>query len=349
MNETTLKGIDIKAVSYWLTHNIAGAKPPFDFSLIAAGGSNLTFRVTDDAGHTWALRRPPVTARIATAHDMAREWNIMSALDHHSDVPVPKMLGYCDDLKVNQAPFYVMSFVEGLILRDQASTKNLTVTQCLTATHSLIDTQIAFHSVDIDAVGLGTLAKTRENYVERQLNRWRKQIHAAKIRELPVLDALHLRLLKNIPPEQTRPGLAHGDYRFDNTVLSDDYRIAAVLDWELCTVGDPIADFVWSLLYWADPTDSVTWLLDPPTLNPHFIQRDTVVELYAQRSGLDLSQLDYYMAFSWWKQACIVEGVYARLKKGASGGMKVDSIDAIADRVDTYLDIATQLTDQAGC
>ena len=347
MNETSIKGLDSEAVSKWLAHHIDGATPPFDFSLIAAGGSNLTFRVNDVAGHTWALRRPPVSARLATAHDMAREWSIMSALHRHSDVPVPEMLGYCDDLMVNQSPFYVMSFVEGLILRDQASASHLTEAQCLTATHSLIDTQVAFHSVDIDAVGLSGLAKKRSHYIERQLKRWRKQIDAAKIRELPLLDALHQRLSKNIPAEQTRPGLTHGDYRFDNTVLTDDCRIAAVLDWELCTIGDPIADFVWSLLYWAEPKDSITWLLDPPTLNPHFIQRDAVVELYAQRSGLDLSELDYYLAFSWWKQACIVEGVYARLKQGASGGMKVDSIDAIAIRVNSYLAMATELADQA--
>lgn len=348
MSKNNIKGIDSQAVSNWLAQHIEGAKAPFDFSLIAAGGSNLTFRVTDAAGHIWALRRPPVSARLATAHDMAREWSIMSALDQHSDIPVPKMLDYCDDLEINQAPFYVMEFIEGLILRDQQSAKHLTEAQCLTATHSLIDTQVAFHSVDIDAVGLGDLAKTRSHYVERQLNRWRKQIDAAKIRELPLLDTLHQRLSKNIPLEQTRPGLAHGDYRFDNTVLADDYRIAAVLDWELCTVGDPIADFVWSLLYWAEPKDSITWLLDPPTLNPNFVQRDAVVELYAQRSGLDLSQLDYYMAFSWWKQACIVEGVYARLKQGASGGMKVDAIDAIAARVDSYLDVAADLASKAG-
>ena len=208
MNETSIKGLDSEAVSKWLVHHIDGATPPFHFSLIAAGGSNLTFRVNDVAGHTWALRRPPVSARLATAHDMAREWSIMSALDKHSDVPVPEMLGYCDDLMVNQAPFYVMSFVEGLILRDQASASHLTEAQCLTATHSLIDTQVAFHSVDIDAVGLSGLAKKRSHYIERQLKRWRKQIDAAKIRELPLLDALHQRLSKNIPAEQTQPGLA---------------------------------------------------------------------------------------------------------------------------------------------
>lgn len=348
MSEKNIKGINVDNVSRWLKNHIDNSKPPFNFSLIAAGGSNLTFRVTDANNNVWALRRPPVTARLATAHDMQREWNIMSALDKNTSVPVPAMVAYCDDNSINDAPFYVMDFVEGLILRDQASAAVLTAEQCTIASQSLVDAQIAFHTVDIDAIGLGQLAKTRTNYVERQLNRWRKQVDAAKTRELPLIESLYGRLTKKIPLEQTRPGLAHGDYRFDNTVLNAECKIAAVLDWELCTIGDPVADFVWSLLYWAEPSDSITWLLDPPTLSSHFCGRDQLIELYAQGSGLDLSDINYYMAFSWWKQACIVEGVYSRLKKGASGGMKVASLDQVATRVEAYLVRADELALAAG-
>ena len=130
-------------------------------------------------------------------------------------------------------------------------------------------------------------------------------------------------------------------------MLDTNCHIAAVLDWELCTVGDPVADFVWSLLYWAEPSDPITWLLDPPTLSNNFCGRDHVIELYAQGSGLDLSDINYYMAFSWWKQACIVEGVYSRLTKGASGGMKVASLDQVAKRVEDYLITAEQLASSA--
>lgn len=343
-----IKGLDIDAVSLWLQNNISEAMAPFNFKLIAAGGSNLTFRVTDSAEHVWALRRPPVTARLATAHDMQREWKIMAALKANSNVPVPAMIAYCDDISINQAPFYVMDFVEGLIIRDQSSVAHLSTEQCLTATQSLVDVQVAFHTVDIDSIGLGDLAKTRNNYIERQLNRWIKQVAAAKTRELPIINELYTRLSAKIPKEQVSPGLAHGDYRFDNTVLGEDHHIQAVLDWELCTLGDPIADFVWSLLYWAEPEDPLTWLLDPPTKANKFISRDEVVELYAQRSGLDLTDIHYYKAFSWWKQACIVEGVYARLQKGASGGMQVDSLDLVAERVESYLDNAAELANQAG-
>jgi aminoglycoside phosphotransferase (APT) family kinase protein len=339
---TDIRGIDRARVDAWLSEHVAGATAPFRYDLIAAGGSNLTFRVTDAEGRCWALRRPPVGHALPTAHDMGREWRIMAALAS-TPVPVPECVAYCDDNEVNGAPFYVMGFVEGRILRDRASAVDLTVEQAETATDSLIEVQIAFHTVDLDAIGLGTLAK-RDDYVGRQLTRWRTQVERAGVREVPLIDELHDRLVAAKPPETAPPGLAHGDYRFDNTVLGDDDRIAAVLDWELCTIGNPVADFAWSLQYWADPGDAMSFLADPPTLEPVFVRRDEVARRYGERSGLDLSALPYYTVFSWWKQACIVEGVYARRLAGATGGAthSGDPSD-IARRVDTMLDHAAQL------
>ncbi|HEX7094685.1 MAG TPA: phosphotransferase family protein, partial [Acidimicrobiales bacterium] len=208
---------------------------------------------------------------------------------------------------------------------------------------SLIDVQIAFHTVDIDAVGLGTLAK-RDDYVGRQLNRWRTQVERANVREVPLLFELHERLVAAKPDEKAPPGLAHGDYRFDNTVLGADFAIAAVLDWELCTIGNPVADFAWSLQYWADPGDAMSFLNDPPTLEPVFVRRDEVARRYEKRSGFDLSDLPYYTVFSWWKQACIVEGVYARRLAGATGGMRQSNDPSdIARRVDAMLERAAEL------
>ncbi len=345
---TSPKGIDVEAVSQWLDENIAGATAPYEFELIAAGGSNLTYRVRDASGQVWALRRPPVAARLATAHDMSREWKIMSALDRNSDIPVPRMLGYCDDTERFDAHFYVMSFVEGTIIRDSKSVESLSAAQCKAATDALVDVQAAFHNLDVDAIGLGDLAKTRDGYVARQLRRWSRQVDAGKTRELPLLADLHQRLGEHIPPETRRPSLAHGDYRFDNTVIDEQCNIVAVLDWELCTLGDPTADFVWSLLYWAQPGDAISWLLDAPTFSEKFPSRDYVIDRYQQACGQSLEHLDYYMAFSWWKQACIVEGVYSRLQQGASGGMVVDSLDAVAQRVEDYLDQANALAAGAG-
>jgi aminoglycoside phosphotransferase (APT) family kinase protein len=273
---------------------------------------------------------------------MGREWRIMAALAA-TPVPVPACVAYCDDADVNGAPFYVMGFVDGRILRDRASVHGITTEQADVATESLIDVQIAFHTLDIDDVGLGNLAK-RDDYVGRQLNRWRTQVERANVRDVPLIHELHDRLVAAKPAEKAPPGLAHGDYRFDNTVLGDDFRIAAVLDWELCTIGNPVADFAWSLQYWADPGDTMSFLSDPPTLEPVFVRRDEVVRRYEQRSGLDLSDLPYYTVFSWWKQACIVEGVYARRLAGATGGARqTNDPSDIARRVDAMLDHAAHL------
>ncbi|MGI9293476.1 MAG: phosphotransferase family protein [Pseudomonadales bacterium] len=333
-----LKGIEYDKICDWLAANAAGTSGPYYFDLIAAGGSNLTYRVTDGNGQAFVLRRPPVSGQIATAHDMAREYRIMQALGGtNSGVPVPEMFAYCADTDVTGAEFYCMQWVDGLILRDSNAAATMTRAECRAATESLVDVQIAIQTLDLEAVGLSDLGK-HSGYIERQLRRWKMQMEASKTRELPILDELYEQFSANIPAEKNRSGLAHGDYRFDNTVLGADYRIIAVLDWELCTIGDPVADFYWSLMYWADPDDEVSFLPDPPTRGGKFMRRAEVAELYANRSGFDLSDRDFYIAFSWWKSACIVEGVYARMQQGATGGMKTGPLEQVANTVETYLE-----------
>jgi aminoglycoside phosphotransferase (APT) family kinase protein len=332
-----VRGIHSARVSAWLAAHLPEALAPFAFELIAAGGSNLTYRVTDARGRRFALRRPPVAARIATAHDMAREWKIMAALSRPpSRVPVPATLAYCADEAVNGAPFYVMSFVDGLILRDGAQAATLSAEQKARATQSLIETQAALHTLDVDAVGLGDLAKQRGGYVERQLARWRKQAETSTTRAIPLLAEVHARLARAMPPEVARPALAHGDYRFDNVVMDGAQRVVAVLDWELCTIGDPIADFCWSSMYWAAPGEADTWLTNPPTQAPGFCTRAELARRYAALTGFDLSRLAYYEAFSWWKMACLVEGVAARVKAGAGGGMRSGPYEDVQVRADAY-------------
>lgn len=334
------RGLDVEPVTRWLLTNVDGLTPPLEFDLIAAGGSNLTYRATDGTGRQAALRRPPEGARLATAHDVGREVRIMSALSG-SAVPVPEILANCEDDSVIGAPFYVMSFADGVILRDQEGAAALDRDACRRATESLVDVQVALHATDVDAIGLGDLAK-RESYVARQLARWRKQAERSKTRDLPLLERLHETLAAKIPPESGTVSLAHGDYRFDNTVLGPDHRVIAVLDWELCTLGDPVADFCWSLLYWADPGDGYFFLSSPPTLHEAFDRRDEVAQLYAQRSGRDLEALPFFTTFGYWKMACIVEGVYARLQAGSGGGMATDNLAAVASRVDQLLEIAAE-------
>jgi len=338
---TSLPGIDEAAVTAWLRDHLDGLDGPVHFTLIAAGGSNLTFRVEDDAGHAWALRRPPVAAVLATAHDMDREWRILTGLAGTA-VPVPAPVARCRDVEVTGAPFYVMSFADGTILRTEADGARLDTTAAETAADSLVDVQVVLHALDPEAVGLGDLTKRHTGYVERQLRRWKTQVDRAKVRELPLLDDLHDRLARTVPAEAGPPSLVHGDYRFDNVVLGDDpdtkdMRVAAVLDWELCTIGDAVADACWSLLYWIDPGDPLPFLDSAPTLAPAFPRRADAAARYAARSGRDLDALGWFTVFGYWKMACIVEGVYARRLKGARGGAAQHDPSSIADRVDAFL------------
>ena len=347
--EGGVRGLDIPAVTRWLKQHVEGAGGELRFDLVAAGGSNLTYRVESAAGKRWALRRPPERARVATAHDMAREWKIMSALDAHPEagVPVPAAIAYCADPAIVGAEFYVMEFAEGRILRGPADAETMNAARCRRASESLIDVQVAMHTIDADAVGLGDLGR-RDAYVERQLSRWLRQYEAVKSRELPLVLELHARLAKSVPRQQ-RVGLVHGDYRFDNTVLGEDDRVIAVLDWELCTLGDPVADFCWSILYWSDPGDPHDFGSPSPTRHPAFPRRAEAIEMYARKSGLDLSELDYYRAFSWGKMACLVEGVVARLRAGAGGGLGASSnVDETMKRVEWMLDQGAEAAKDIG-
>jgi len=339
-------GLEQEPVARWLRGHVDGIEGALRFTLVAAGGSNLTYRVADDAGHAWALRRPPVAAVLATAHDMDREWRILSALAGTS-VPVPEPIARCDDADVTGAPFYVMAFANGTILRTEADGAHLDRDAAATASESLVDVQVALHALDVDEIGLGDLTKHHSGYVERQLRRWQTQVERGRVRELPLLDDLHERLACTVPAESGRPALVHGDYRFDNVVLgadpdTQDLRVAAVLDWELCTIGDAVADACWSLLYWIDPGDPLPFLDSAPTLAPVFPRRAAAAELYATRSGRDLDALGWFIVFGYWKMACIVEGVYARRLKGAQGGGAQSDPSSIADRVDAFLAYAAE-------
>lgn len=337
-----VRGLDHTAVARWLDDHL-DATGPFEFSLIEAGGSNLTYFVTDSRGAEFALRRPPEGIALATAHDIDREWRIMSALHTTRAVPVPHCRARCDDVGVTGAPFYVMDFVRGTILRTAEQAALLTGREADIATTSLIDAQVGFHTLALEEVGLSDLGR-HDGYVERQLKRWKTQVERSDAREVPLVHEIHARLADRVPAERTRPALAHGDYRFDNVVLAEDCTLAAVLDWELCTTGNPIADFAWSVQYWADPGDELTWLPAAPTIVPAFPRRAEVIARYETATGFDLSDYPFYEAFSWWKQACIVEGVYARRLRGTQGGMTQSGpASVIADRVDQMLDRAHAL------
>jgi len=210
-----------------------------------------------------------------------------------------------------------MGYVDGLVARNRAAAEQLGVDERARAGLDLADVMARIHAVDPDAVGLGDLGR-KDGYIERQLRRWYGQWQKSKTRELALVDEVHDALVARVP-DQGPAAIVHGDYRLDNCLLASDGRIAAVLDWELCTLGDPLADVGLLLVYWTDTTDRHPALLEATTTLPGFPSRAEVIDRYAATSGRDVSDVDYYVAFGYWKLACIIEGVYARYKGGAMG------------------------------
>jgi len=310
-------GVNLPAVTAWLEANIEGAVGPFTFDVIAGGHSNLTFRVTGADGTRFVLRRPPLGHRLASAHDMAREHRIISGLQS-SSVPVAPALGLCTDESVNDAPFYVMAFVDAHVLHDRAESEAvLSVAGRRTASESLVDTLAAIHLVDLEAAGLADLGR-HDSYIERQLKRWYGQWNQQHTRELPAIDRVHAELSRRIPT-QGPAAIVHGDYRLDNCMVHSDGHVAAVLDWEICTLGDPLADLGLLSVYWTGPGDEESAWLGTATSAEGFMNRADIATRYAAVSGRDVSNLPYYIAFAYWKLACIIEGVYARYLGGALG------------------------------
>lgn len=308
-------GIHVENVTRWFEDHteITG---PLDFKLIAGGRSNMTFEVEDAAGRKFVLRRPPMGKLLPSAHDVAREHRLMDALQD-SAVPVPRLVGVCQDDAVNERDFYVMHFLPGVIVRDEEIGATIEVDARTRMSESLVDTLCDLHRVDIDAVGLGNLAK-RSGYIERQIKRWSGQWEQSKTRELPVIDRVAEYLKANIP-ENAQTTIAHGDYRLSNCMMDPDGPVAGVLDWELCTLGDPMADIAGLLGYWHNPEADEEGGDAAITAAPGWLSRDEIAGRYADEMGVSLDLVDYYRGWAAWRLACISEGVYARYLNGQQG------------------------------
>jgi aminoglycoside phosphotransferase (APT) family kinase protein len=340
-SKTSLPGIDVPRVTEWLEAHVAGSRPPFHFELIPAGHSNITFKVTDARGEHYVLRRPPLGAVLATAHDMGREFKIISALGP-TPVPVPPALGLCADAAVNGAPFYVMGFVDGHVLVETAdSERHFAAAERRRISESLIQVLADLHSVDVDAVGLGDLGK-KEAYIARQIKRWRRQWEDSKTRELEAMETVAVALERHMP-EQIGATIVHGDFRLGNCITGHDARIAAVLDWELCTLGDPMADVGYILNDWVEageaPFGSLT--RPGPSAADGFLSRAEMLDAYQRLSGRVVRNVDYYRAFQYWRLAAIAEGVLSRFLKGVMG--KAADTDGMVKRVETLANAALTL------
>ena len=331
-------------VEGWLVSNISGATAPFAYTQIAGGHSNLTFKVDDAAGHSYVLRRPPLGHRLASAHDMGREHRIIASLAN-SNVPVATARGLCTDAEINELPFYVMDFVDGHVVRDRTTSEELLgPAGCLRASESIVDTMAAIHAVDLKAVGLDDLGR-HEGYIARQLKRWHGNIVEQRTRELPLVDSVFEELMARIP-EQQGATIVHGDYRLDNCMVDAKGNIIAVLDWEICTLGDPMADLGLLMAYWTGPTDTASAWASAVCMADGFMNRAELAERYARVSGRDISQLDYYVAFAYWKLACIVEGVYARYLGGALGERDPAELEPFKMQVEGSTQLAVQLLER---
>jgi aminoglycoside phosphotransferase (APT) family kinase protein len=335
-----IAGIHAANLDAWFAENIKGAQPPLEFDPIAGGHSNLTFRVTDRAGQHFVLRRPPTGAVIATAHDMAREHRIISALAETA-VPVPPALGLCEDEGVNDAPFYVMAFVDGHVLADSQKTAEIFPRESREKLGAeVIGVLATLHGIDPAHVGLGDLGRT-EAYLARQLKRWRTQWEKTQTRELGSMEEAYNGLVANIP-DQKGAAIVHGDYRLGNMLVTSEGDVAAVLDWELCTLGDPLADLGYVLNNWGQPGEEARGgATSFPTTAGGFQTREEFVALYEELTGRNAEKIGYYRAFQYWRMAAIVEGVLSRYLKGVMGAQA--DTDAFRLQVDGLAESARAL------
>lgn len=310
--------------------------------LISGGRSNITYRLDADQG-SWVLRRPPLGHVLSTAHDMTREHRVLDALARESiPVPVPRPVLLCEDTEVIGAPFYVMEYVGGEILRTSRDALGIPAQQQASLAQELIDVMGALHQVDPASVGLQDFGRS-DGFTARQVARWTRQLSDSRSREIPGIDRLAEALGRTVPP-QYYSAIIHGDHRLDNC-LTRNGAIVAVLDWEMSTLGDPLADLGLFAVYYSGFADldnpvvqSVAGLGSYPPL-PDLLDR------YAQQTGHDLSDLEWYLAFAWFKFAAILEGIHYRSTLGAILG---EGFDGVAELVEPSVERGLERLARAG-
>ena len=324
-----IAGINHSAVARFFAERIPGGDVALQFSLISGGRSNLTYLV-EGGGRSWVLRRPPLGHVLPTAHDMAREYRVLAALAD-TDVPVARPLALCEDAAVNDMPFYVMEYRPGVVLAHslpdgyaaaEADRRRIS--------EAMIDTMARLHAIDYRAVGLAEFGRP-EGYVERQVRRWAQQWERSRTAPLPAIETLAARLAAALPASPP-PTIVHGDFRLGNLALAPDDpgRVLAVFDWEMATLGDPLSDLGYTLIYWADPGDEIDAAsigsVSPFTQLPGFLRRAELIEAYARRSGRDVEAIDFYQVLALYKLAIIAEGIFARYLQGKTLGEGFDGM-----------------------
>lgn len=325
MNETDVPGLDLAAFAAYFSAACPGAVAgSLRASVLAGGKSNITYDVTDGDRH-WVVRRPPLGHVLATAHDMGREYRVISALSG-TNVPVPETYLLCEDAAVIGAPFYVMEKVAGTAYRTAAQLEAVGAERTRVMATRMINTLADLHAVQPDAVGLDGFGRP-QGFLGRQVRRWKKQLDSSRSRDLPGADELHAALAARVPAESD-VAIVHGDFRLDNLLVGDGDRVTAVLDWEMATLGDPLTDIALLLAYQELAHLDTGYAVADAATAPGFPEAAEITEAYARRSGRDLSNLGFYLGLAFFKIAVICEGIYYRFTQGQTLGAGFGDIGA---------------------
>jgi len=295
----------------------------FKFEQFKVGRSNITFKIFDDS-NVYVLRRPPFGKKLESAHNMQREFKIITELSKNN-LKVPKPVLLCIDKQISEDDFYIMEYIEGETIADNFIAEKYSEVEKQKISESFISTLAELHSFNVLNSKLSDLGK-HENYVSRQLNRWNKQFDAQKVRNISDLDVATKLLFENIPTQQ-KVSIVHGDYRLDNVRISKN-SVAAVVDWELCTLGDPLADLGTVIASWSNKDEVDTPFIYSPSLSEGFPSRQQILNLYEEKSNLNLNEIEFYVRLSFWKHAMIMEGVYVRYSLGYYGNVDKKDVDA---------------------
>jgi len=348
---TSPPGLELKKLAGYLGPRVGGLAGPLRGAVIPGGRSNLTY-VVDDEQRRFVVRRPPLAHVLPTAHDMAREYRVLAALQS-TGIPVPRVIALCEDDSVIGAPFYVMEWIDGHVVRDSLPAEFPDTVETRRAMSSaLVETLLQLHAIDPDEIGLAGFGHP-DGFLDRQVRRWWQQWEASKTRELPSIEELRRRLGETVPV-QSAPGIVHGDYRLDNVMYhpADPARIVAVIDWEMCTIGDPLCDVGLLCVYWADDESEAaarTLHGHAITVEPGFYKRAEILRDYAAETHRDLSALDWYAALGAYKLAIIAEGITARFLMGMTVGEGFATMgETVPAIVDSGLDALARLASTQG-
>ncbi len=338
-------GLDLACLSDYLCDRLPGfeASQPLEADLLPGGRSNLTYRVRQ-ADRLWALRRPPLGHVMESAHDVAREYRVMAGLARVG-FPVPRMDLLCEDPGVLGAPFMLMEYVQGRVLTSQEQVIGSPVALNAADADVVVDTLAQLHDISPADAGLATLGRPA-GYLERQINRWTMQWNTTKTRTSPAVEALINRLrqeIRMVPPQPAT--LVHGDFRIDNLILDNDHdKVLAVLDWEMATLGDPLADLAIALVYWEEPGDGMRKRIPvggAVTTAPGFPTRAAVAQRYAERRNVALDAMNTYVALACLKLGVIMESIHYRFLAGLQRGVSAEGED-MAAACDAFIEIGLQ-------